>query len=79
MIKNYIVKLTKEDLKVLATNNNISYTEEELNIIYNFIKNNYQDLLNEKAEVFSLIKSKISPSLYKQLLNLYVTYKQKYL
>ena len=79
IIKNYITRLTKEDLKVFAYKNNITYTEEELDIIYSFILNNYNDLLNENIKVFEKIKNRISPNLYKRLLNLYIEYKQKYL
>ena len=35
--------------------------------------------LDENIKVFELIKNKISPKLYKDLLNLYIDYKQKYL
>lgn len=79
IIKNYITRLTKEDLRSFAYKNNITYTEEELDIIYNFILNNYNDLLNENIKVFEKIKNRISPNLYKRLLNLYIEYKQKYL
>ena len=64
--------------KNLQKKNNISYTKEELNTVYNFILNNYNDLLNENIRVFENIKNKISPTLYKKLLNLYIEYKQKY-
>ena len=79
IIKNYITRLSKEDLKVFAYKNSITYTEEELDIIYSFILNNYNDLLNENIKVFEKIKNRINPNLYKRLLNLYIEYKQKYL
>ena len=79
LVKKYISKLSINDLEKFARVNNISYTQEELTIIYNFILNNYNDLLNENIRVFEKIKNKINPTLYKQLLNLYIEYKQKYL
>lgn len=79
IINNYIKKLNKDDLKKFAKKKNISYSEKELDIVYNFIINNYQELLKEKIEVFKTIKDKINPTLYKQLLELYIEYKQKYL
>ena len=39
---------------------------------------NYNDLLNQNIKVFESIKNKVSPNLYKELLNLYIEYK-KYL
>ena len=79
LIKKNINKLTINDLKEYANKNNISYTEDEAIIIYNFIMYNYNELLNENIKVFEQIKNKINPNLYKELLNLYIEYKQKYL
>ncbi len=79
MIKSYVKHLTKENLETFAKKNNIVYTKEELNIVYSFIQNHYEDLLEEKIEVFQVLKQKISPNLYKTLLSLYIEYKQKYL
>lgn len=59
--------------------NNISYTEEEIDIIYSFIINNYNDLVNGNTNIFYNLKNKISPELYQNLLNLYLEYKNKYL
>lgn len=79
IVRKYINKLTKNDLEKFAKKNGIAYTNEELNIVYNFIVANYNELLNENIRVFERIKDKISPDLYKTLLNLYIEYKQRYL
>ena len=79
LIKNNINKLTIEHLKNFARINNITYNEDEIVIIYNFIMYNYNDLLDENIKVFETIKDKINPTLYKKLINLYIEYKQKYL
>ena len=68
-----------EDLKEISNTYKFDYKEEELLIIYNFIKDNYLELLNQNIEVFNKIKNKINPSLYKELLNKYIDLKQKYL
>lgn len=64
---------------MFAKKNNISYTEKELNIVYQFIKERYQELLDQNIKVFEEIRDKISPNLYKTLLEYYIEYKQKYL
>ena len=64
---------------MFANTKNITYTEYELDTVYNFIMNNYQDLLNENINVFEKIRNKINPTLYKQLINYYIEYKQIYL
>ena len=79
LVKKYINQLKIEDLKAFGDKNNLVYTADEAIIIYNFIMYYYNDLLNENIKVFEVIKNKISPKLYKDLLNLYIDYKQKYL
>ena len=79
IIKKYINLLTIDDIKRFADKNNIVYTNDEAIIVYNFIMYYRNDLLDENIKVFELIKNKISPKLYKDLLNLYIDYKQKYL
>ena len=79
IIENYFPKLTINDLKEFAFKNNIEYKEDELIIIYQFIKYHYHELLDQNIKVFEEIKEKINPNLYKKLLHLYIDYKQKYL
>lgn len=66
-------------MKKLADDYKIDYTQDELVIIYNFIKYNYNELLEKNIKVFESIKDKINPALYKKLLNLYIDYKNRYL
>lgn len=79
VIKKYINLLTLDDIKRFADKENITYTDDEAIIVYNFIMYYYNDLLDENIKAFEHIKNKISPNLYKRLLNLYIDYKQKYL
>ena len=79
LIKKNINKLKIEHLRNFAKINNITYNDDELVIVYNFIMYNYNDLLDENIKVFESIKDKINPILYKKLINLYIEYKQKYL
>ena len=68
-----------EDLRLLANKYNVVYTEDELVAVYNFVKDDYQELLNQNIESFQKIKDKINPKLYSQLLNTYIDLKQKFL
>lgn len=68
-----------EDLRLLANRYNVVYTEDELVAVYNFVKDDYQELLNQNIESFQKIKDKINPKLYNQLLNTYIDLKQKFL
>ncbi|MDD4188160.1 MAG: hypothetical protein PHX04_05350 [Bacilli bacterium] len=55
IIESYIKKLTKEEVNNFALNNNINLTSNELDFTYNFIKNNYQDII-AKPNNFDLSK-----------------------
>lgn len=79
LVEKAISNLTTQDLETFANKHNLSYTKDELIIIYQFIKYNYKELLNQNIKVFEEIKNKINPNLYKKLLVLYIEYKQKYL
>ena len=37
---------------------------------------NYNELLDQNIKVFESIRNKVSPTLYKELLNLYIEYKK---
>ena len=79
IVRKYVNSMSINDLEKFAIKNNINYSNDELLVIYNFIKYNYNELLNENIKVFEDIRDKINPVLYKRLLNLYIEYKQKYL
>ena len=48
----YIPRLKISDLEEFAYKNNISYTNDELVEVYQFIRFNYNELLNENIKVF---------------------------
>ena len=79
LIKNVVENLSISDLEKIANHYHISYTKDELFIVYNFIKEEYIALLNQKTEVFNKIKNRIRPALYEFLLHTYMNYQQKYL
>lgn len=79
LLKNYINKLTKEDINLFATNNNINLSNKELDIIYNTIKNDYDNLLyGNHDKVFNELKNKVSTDNYDKIINLFFEYKKKY-
>ena len=80
IIKNYVSKLTLEDIKRYAPIKNINANEEEMQIVYEFIKNHYDKLLSQDMPfIENKLKNKLRPSLYNTLLNLYNEEKKKYL
>lgn len=79
LIKMYINKIKKEDIKIFLNNNGINLSEKELEYAYYIIKNKYELILNEDIYIFDEIKKNISINNYNKLLKLYNKYKNLYL
>lgn len=79
LIKSYIPKLTPKLIKEYGKKLNISLTDSETIILYQFIMKNYSEILEGNETSFIELKKKLSPTLYTQLLNLYNENKIKYL
>ena len=79
LIKSYIPKLTPKLIKEYGKKLNISLTDSETIILYQFIMKNYSEILEGNETSFKELKRKLNPNLYEQLLNLYNENKNKYL
>ncbi len=77
IILKYMDKLTQDDILKFSYNQNVTITDNELNIIYTYIKKYPERILNEPLEVLSEIKDDISTNVYNKLLELYYKYKNK--
>ena len=78
LIKMYISKIKKEDIKIFLNNNGINLSEKELEYAYYIIKNKYELILNNNKSIFDDIKENISEDNYIKLMELYNNYKTKY-
>ena len=79
LIEKNIKSLTKEDILHYSKNENIILNDNEVEIIYNIIKNDYKILLYVNSEpIFNNLKSRINPTAYKKIYELYNFYKDKY-
>lgn len=45
IVKSYVSVMKKEDIRKFAIKNNLVATNEEIDFIYDFIKNNYEHVL----------------------------------
>ena len=77
-IKNYTKKITKNDIINFSKKENIELNSDELNIIYDQIHNNIDNLIKNQEKEIEKIKDKLSNTTYLKLLNLVKTYKEKY-
>lgn len=79
LLINYLNKLKKEDIYNYALTNQITLNNNELDIIYDYIKNRYNDIINNPVDILNEIKNKIDNKTYLLILNLYNKYQDKLL
>ena len=79
LIKNWLPKLTPKMIKDYGEKINISLTDSETSILYQFIMKNYSEILDGNETSFNELKQKLNPTLYQKLLKLYNNNKNKYL
>lgn len=78
-IKEYINKITKNDLFNLLKKKDIYLSDNELDYLYNCLKKNWYDFLyNDPTLIFNNIKNNINNDNYNKLYNLYIWAKEKY-
>ena len=75
LIKKYVTKITKEDIKKYALTQNEVLTEEESIIILNRIKKYHLELLNKNTSSFNILKQSLRKELFTKIVNLYNEYK----
>ena len=74
LIKKYVTKITKEDIKKYALTQNEVLTEEESIIILNHIKKYHLELLNKNTSSFNILKQSLRKELFTKIVNLYNEY-----
>ncbi len=77
-ILNYIKKLTKNDIVNFANKQNISLRDDEIDVIYSYIKTRYSDFFaGREKELLLEIKEQVSSSTYLKILEYYQLYLEK--
>ena len=78
IIKNYIENLTEEEIENFAIKEGINLLDEEKRIIYIYIKNYWETLLEKDSTfIFEELKEKLQPKTYEKIIELYNKYKKK--
>ena len=77
LILGYINKLKREDIIKFCNYKNININNNEIDIIYSYIKNDYKRFFNNPEEVLNEIKYKVSSNTFIEIMNLYNQYKSK--
>ena len=64
ILYQYINKIKKEDIVIFGIKQGIVIKKEETDIIYNYIKNDFERIINNPNEVIIEIKDKVSKESY---------------
>ena len=75
LIKNYIDNLDDNSINNFLYKNKIILNKEEYDFLKNIIKEKYNDILDENAYLFKLVKDSINSDAYYKLLELFNKYK----
>lgn len=79
LIKNYIDKLSIEDLEKFANSKSILLTNSELNYVYSTIKDNWETIIyGNPTNIFNEAKENLNTHSYNKIIDLYNLYKIKY-
>lgn len=78
VILNYASKITKTDIDNFAKNNNVELKNYEIDVIYNEVKNNVANWLENTDEALKKIKDKLEQQTYLEIKKLVIFYKEKY-
>lgn len=79
IIKKYIDKININDINRFANKNNISLSNDELNLIYKYVKNDWKTIIyGNYNSILNDLKSKISIDKYNKIEKLFYKFKSKY-
>ena len=76
LIINYIEKITKQDIQKYISKENIEHTKEEIDLIYQAIKNDYNEILDNFQNYITKFKGKLNTNLYNKIIEKYNQYKK---
>lgn len=79
LIKNYIQRLTLEDINNFAKKHGIDLNEDELKLIEQHIRKDWHTIIyGNPRPILDNLKNKLKNNEYQKIENLYVEFKNKY-
>ena len=78
LLKNYIEKLTLDEIRQFGIKNGINISDEEYKFILDLVQGNFEDMLINEDKYLNMIEDKINPEEFTKIKNLYLKYKEKY-
>ena len=77
IIYEYINRLRREDIVKFCVIKGIDASDNEIDIIYEYIKRDYKRFFNNPEEVLLEIKNEVSSNTFSIIMDLYNKYKNK--
>ena len=78
LIKNYINKLSIDNLREFALKNNITLTDTELKYLLTLVKDNFDDILINEDKYLNMLKENIDINEFEKIKELFLYYKNRY-
>ena len=75
ILYQYINRIKKEDIIMFGIKQGIVIKQKETDLIYNYIKNDYERIINNPMNIIIEIKDKVSEAVYQKILELYDKHK----
>lgn len=76
LLKEYVSRLKKEDVIKYINNNDYEVTDKEIDVIYFYIKNYWEDIYNGDEEILKKIKNDVSDKTYLEVVKLLNKFKR---
>ena len=78
LLKNYIEKLSLDELREFGMKHDINISNEEYQFILDLVQGNFEDLLQNENKYLSIVEQKINSEEFNKIKALYSKYKEKY-
>ena len=75
IIYQYINRLRKEDIVRYCNNHGIFVDNNDLEVVYNYVKNDYKRFFDNPINVLNEVKYKVSNYTYGKIMEVYDKYK----
>lgn len=75
IIYEYINRLRYEDIIQFCNMKNIRVNDDDLQVVYGYIKNDYKRFFSDPMAVLGEVKHKVSDYTFQEIMKLYETYR----
>ena len=78
LIENYVKQIKKSDIYNFALINNIDLSEKDIDILYYYLKKNWEELLYGNKDILNDLKQEIDEEKFLKIKSLFELYYNKY-